>query len=46
MPTVVVLLSGRVFPRNICVQFQVPLKNIMEEKSGFAIGTMVGAGAG
>ena len=46
MPIVVVLVSGLVFPRSICVQFQVPVRNIIDEKSGFTIGTMVAAGAG
>ncbi len=43
---VVVLVSGRCFPRSICVQFHVPVKKIIEEKSGLAVGTIVGAGAG
>jgi hypothetical protein len=43
---VVLLLSGRVLPRSVCVQFHAPLKNIIDEKSGLAIGTIVGAGAG
>jgi hypothetical protein len=46
MLTVVVLVSGRVFPRSICVQFHVPVKNIIDEKFGFGIATGVGAGAG
>lgn len=44
--TVVVVESGRCLPRSICVQFHAPVRNIIEEKSGFAIGTIVGAGAG
>ena len=43
---VVVLVSGRVFPRTVCVHVHVPAKNIMDEKSGFCMGTIVGAGAG
>jgi len=49
MPSVlidVVLVLGRVLPRSIWVQFHVPVRNIMDEKSGFCIGTGVGAGAG
>src|SRR5579883_2166738 len=42
---VVVAVSGRVLPRSICVQFHVPVINIIEEKSGLLIGTIVGAGA-
>jgi hypothetical protein len=46
MATVVVLVSGRCFPRNIWVHDHEPAKNIMGEKSGRAIGTCVGVGAG
>src|SRR5579863_3506042 len=46
MAIVVVLVSGRCFPRNICVHDQEPAKNIMGEKSGRDMGTCVGAGAG
>jgi hypothetical protein len=39
-------VSGRFDPRNICVQLQLPIKKLIEEKSGFAAGTGVYDGAG
>jgi hypothetical protein len=41
IPIVVVLVSGRLDPRTIWVQFHVPIKKFIEEKSGFADGTGV-----
>ena len=46
IPIVVVLVSGRLDPRSICVQLQLPIKKFIEEKSGFADGTGVYDGAG
>jgi hypothetical protein len=46
IPIVVVLVSGRFEPRSTCVQVHVPIKKLIEEKSGFANGTGVYDGTG